>query len=244
MTVLPNLEVTVAASNFDSAQLGSARWFTLGTDYTPQSICLWQGVNLYSLAFDLVSYFDPSLRRQNGITDAWRAVMDQIAANALADSPYGNDREPLREDSTIRRILARPMASWSVVDQRVITAFIVWFSLYGMNNSPWKNAQIAVDQVTIPADSVPLPFGRYPTPIENPNVNVPQLPVCYPANTRLNPITDDTSRAMPQPLGDVPYETPPTPTNLTTISMEPAMEEGSTLEFFSPLLLAGVRFIK
>lgn len=234
---LEELNVTVASSNFDSPQLGAARWFVFGTDQSIQSVCLYQGVTVYSDAYTIITQLAPDLRRQDGITELWRAPMQTIAASWTGGVEHPNipgATSSLAEDSTIRRILARPINTWNESERRTITQFIVWFAYYSRAPAPLANAQIGVNQVTVPSDCIPLPMGTSnvgpPEAITGEASNhVPAMPVCYPPNSRLPQITDNPQAPFPQPLGPSVLENQGQISN--EIPMEPAMAPGGDLGF-------------
>ena len=224
MTItLPELEITVANSNFDSAQLGSARWFTYTQNGAIDKICLWQGINIYTEAHRVLSAFNTRLSIQSGLNDVWRTTMEAQITNidsTFVDTPVGYPE--------LLATLRKPVAQWNITDQRICTKYMVFVALYQYPTSLQYARGIRYPQIELPPDTIPIPIGRIPTPIENPNLNVPREPVCYPANTRLAPVTDDTTRPMPTP-SQSPLDVPPI--QLTSLPMEPAMDGGGDMGF-------------
>jgi hypothetical protein len=164
-------------SNFSSAVTKAAFWNVKETDQT-YLLCEWQGYNLTSRFFSVLrtsagaivssgqTQFDDL---QSGIT--WRSLslfsqlMQQVYRQYFSSN---NDPMLVALDRVYAgSIPGASQAAFNAItidDRRLVTALILWFSLYAPVNASSDAGSMAraqiyrLDQVVIPADCIPLPM--------------------------------------------------------------------------------------
>lgn len=181
------------SSNFNSAELGSARWYELDQNGQPQRLCVWQGRNIeanayYKLRAGLQVMDAQGTQSPNSpyLADDWMPALTVFVQRYLQNSS-------LRQHFQLEQI--PPLSRMTLRERRLITSLLVLAAAYWI---PGENRiTLPIEQISIPDNAVPIPFGVH---APAPPATASNQPVCYPANVMLRAVGVEPMGALPVPI--------------------------------------------
>ena len=154
MSMSPELGVTnTTFGDFRAPITGAARWFVLGPNDLPVSVCRSEGQTIVERARSELNGINGMLGSNLpdtgvNVTDAWRPKLVDVL-----------DTLGVPSTASLQTIMARSMDTWTDNDMALVTALLVWCAFYRNRTLKYANgSDVPLQAILLPGNTTAMFF--------------------------------------------------------------------------------------